>query len=156
MLKGAEQILDGPVDEVLREDRLTALYGVPIQLGRVGGQRMLVVAGRETPMFEAAFMRVALAASIAVSVPLSVIGVSISRSVAWSFSDPCWRKRPPWGAAVAQAAGGNKRDVSCSNMLVAGIRSSNRPVQPDSLRLRQEVGAWRERTPTRPSWVPAT
>ena len=43
MLMGADEILCGPVDEVLTEDRLTALYGSPIQLGRVGGQRILVV-----------------------------------------------------------------------------------------------------------------
>ena len=48
MLMGADEILHGPVDEILREDRLTALYGVPIHLCRVGGQRMLVV-GRGTP-----------------------------------------------------------------------------------------------------------
>jgi ABC-type Mn2+/Zn2+ transport system ATPase subunit len=47
-LMGNGEVLHGPVDEVLREDRLTALYRVPIQLGRVGGQRMLVV-GREPP-----------------------------------------------------------------------------------------------------------
>ena len=43
MLMGADEILCGPVDEVLAEDRLSALYGVPIQLGGVGGQRILVV-----------------------------------------------------------------------------------------------------------------
>ena len=43
MLMGSGEVLHGPVDEVLNEDRLTALYGVPIHLGRVGGQRMLVV-----------------------------------------------------------------------------------------------------------------
>jgi ABC-type Mn2+/Zn2+ transport system ATPase subunit len=48
MLMGAHEIVHGPVDEVLREDRLTALYRVPIHLGRVGGQRILVV-GREAP-----------------------------------------------------------------------------------------------------------
>jgi ABC-type Mn2+/Zn2+ transport system ATPase subunit len=48
MLMGAREILHGPVDDVLREDRLTALYRVPIHLGHVGGQRMLVV-GREAP-----------------------------------------------------------------------------------------------------------
>jgi hypothetical protein len=40
---GADEILCGPVDEVLTEDRLTALYGSPIRLGRVAGQQMLVV-----------------------------------------------------------------------------------------------------------------
>jgi ABC-type Mn2+/Zn2+ transport system ATPase subunit len=43
MLMGAGAILHGPMDEVLKEDRLTELYGVPMRLGRVGGQRMLVV-----------------------------------------------------------------------------------------------------------------
>jgi len=47
-LMGAGEILHGPVDDVLREDRLSALYHVPVHLGRVGGQRMLVV-GREAP-----------------------------------------------------------------------------------------------------------
>ena len=48
LLMGADQILHGAVDEVLREDRLRALYGVPIHLGRVGGQQMLAVGRRET------------------------------------------------------------------------------------------------------------
>jgi ABC-type Mn2+/Zn2+ transport system ATPase subunit len=43
MLMGSDEVLHGPVDEVLKEDRLTALYRVPIHLGRVAGQRMLVV-----------------------------------------------------------------------------------------------------------------
>ena len=43
MLMGSGEVLHGPVDEVLKEDRLTALYRVPIHLGRVAGQRMLVV-----------------------------------------------------------------------------------------------------------------
>jgi ABC-type Mn2+/Zn2+ transport system ATPase subunit len=43
MLMGSRAILHGPVDEVLREDRLTALYGVPVRLGVVAGQRTLVV-----------------------------------------------------------------------------------------------------------------
>jgi ABC-type enterochelin transport system ATPase subunit len=43
MLMGNGAILHGAVDEVLREDRLSELYGVPIHLGRVGGQRTLVV-----------------------------------------------------------------------------------------------------------------
>jgi ABC-type Mn2+/Zn2+ transport system ATPase subunit len=37
-------VLQGRVDEVLREDRLAALYGVPVHLGVVAGQRTLVVA----------------------------------------------------------------------------------------------------------------
>ena len=43
MLMGPHGVLQGPVDEVLREDRLTALYGVPVRLGLVAGQRTLVV-----------------------------------------------------------------------------------------------------------------
>ena len=43
MLIGADEILCGPVDEVLDEDRLSVLFGAPIQLGGVGGQRILVV-----------------------------------------------------------------------------------------------------------------
>jgi ABC-type Mn2+/Zn2+ transport system ATPase subunit len=47
MLMGAGEILYGPVDDVLEADRLTALYGAPIELGSVGGRRILVVR-RET------------------------------------------------------------------------------------------------------------
>ena len=36
----------GTVDEVLQEDRLRALYGVPVRLGSVAGQRTLVVEQR--------------------------------------------------------------------------------------------------------------
>jgi ABC-type Mn2+/Zn2+ transport system ATPase subunit len=43
MLMNAGAILQGSVDEVLREDRLTDLYGVPVRLGTVAGQRTLVV-----------------------------------------------------------------------------------------------------------------
>jgi ABC-type Mn2+/Zn2+ transport system ATPase subunit len=43
MLMNAGAILQGPVEEVLQEDRLTALYGVPVRLGVVAGQRTLVV-----------------------------------------------------------------------------------------------------------------
>jgi ABC-type Mn2+/Zn2+ transport system ATPase subunit len=43
MLMGSHGILQGEVEEVLQEDRLTALYGVPVRLGRVAGQRTLVV-----------------------------------------------------------------------------------------------------------------
>jgi len=43
MLMDADRILHGTVDEVLQEDRLTALYGVPMRLGWVAGQRTLVV-----------------------------------------------------------------------------------------------------------------
>lgn len=49
MLMGAGGVLHGPVDEVLREDRLAALYRVPIHLARVGGQRILVVGRQGTP-----------------------------------------------------------------------------------------------------------
>jgi ABC-type Mn2+/Zn2+ transport system ATPase subunit len=43
MLLGANGVAHGPVEEILREDRLTELYGVPIRLGIVAGQRSLVV-----------------------------------------------------------------------------------------------------------------
>lgn len=43
MLMGSRAILHGPVDDVLQEDRLTALYGVSVRLGVVAGQRTLVV-----------------------------------------------------------------------------------------------------------------
>lgn len=48
MLLGARTILHGSVDEVLREDRLSELYGVPVHLGVLAGQRTLVVGGRES------------------------------------------------------------------------------------------------------------
>ena len=40
-------ILHGAVDDVLQAERLTELYGVPVQVGRLGGQRTLV-AGQVT------------------------------------------------------------------------------------------------------------
>jgi ABC-type Mn2+/Zn2+ transport system ATPase subunit len=43
MLLGAQTILHGAVDEVLQEERLSELYGVPVHLGVVAGQRTLVV-----------------------------------------------------------------------------------------------------------------
>jgi ABC-type Mn2+/Zn2+ transport system ATPase subunit len=43
MLMSAGAILQGSVDEVLQEDRLRALYGVPVRLALVAGQRTLVV-----------------------------------------------------------------------------------------------------------------
>jgi ABC-type cobalamin/Fe3+-siderophores transport system ATPase subunit len=43
MLMSAGRILHGEVDDVLREDRLSELYGVPVRLGVVAGQRTLVV-----------------------------------------------------------------------------------------------------------------
>ena len=46
VLVGARGILHGPVGEVLHGERLSELYGIPIHVGRVAGQRTLV-AGRE-------------------------------------------------------------------------------------------------------------
>ncbi len=43
MLMGDHAILQGPMNNVLREDRLGALYGVPVHLGIVAGRRTLVV-----------------------------------------------------------------------------------------------------------------
>jgi ABC-type Mn2+/Zn2+ transport system ATPase subunit len=43
MLLNAGGVLQGSVDEVLQEERLGALYGVPVRLGLVAGQRTLVV-----------------------------------------------------------------------------------------------------------------
>jgi ABC-type Mn2+/Zn2+ transport system ATPase subunit len=43
MLMSPRGILQGAVDNVLQEERLTALYGVPVRLGLVAGQRTLVV-----------------------------------------------------------------------------------------------------------------
>jgi ABC-type Mn2+/Zn2+ transport system ATPase subunit len=43
MLMGADSVLQGPVKDVLREDRLSALYGVPVRLGRSAGNWTLVV-----------------------------------------------------------------------------------------------------------------
>lgn len=43
MLMGSGGILQGPVDDVMREDRLTALYRVPVRIERVAGQLTLVV-----------------------------------------------------------------------------------------------------------------
>jgi ABC-type Mn2+/Zn2+ transport system ATPase subunit len=43
MLMSAGRILHGEVDDVLREDRLSELYGIPVRLGVVAGQRTLVV-----------------------------------------------------------------------------------------------------------------
>ena len=48
MLMGNGTILHGAVDDVLQESRLTELYGVSIRLGRVSGQRTLVVASPGT------------------------------------------------------------------------------------------------------------
>jgi manganese/zinc/iron transport system ATP- binding protein len=46
MLLGTRTILHGTVDEVLQEERLTELYGVPVHLGVVAGRRTLVVGRR--------------------------------------------------------------------------------------------------------------
>jgi manganese/zinc/iron transport system ATP- binding protein len=43
MLMTAGTVVHGAVDEVLQEQRLTKLYGVPVRLGVVAGQRTLVV-----------------------------------------------------------------------------------------------------------------
>lgn len=43
MLVGAHGILQGAMSDVLREDRLQSLYGVPVHLGILAGQRTLVV-----------------------------------------------------------------------------------------------------------------
>jgi ABC-type Mn2+/Zn2+ transport system ATPase subunit len=43
MLMNVGAILQGSVDDVLQEDRLTRLYGVPVRIGAVAGQRTLVV-----------------------------------------------------------------------------------------------------------------
>ena len=46
LLMSPRGILHGAVDEVLQEDRLSDLYGVPVHLGRVAGRRTLVVGDR--------------------------------------------------------------------------------------------------------------
>ena len=46
MLLGTHTILHGTVDEVLQEGRLSELFGVPVHLGVVAGQRTLVVGRR--------------------------------------------------------------------------------------------------------------
>ena len=43
MLMGDRAILQGALADVVREDRLAALYGVPVHLGVVAGRRTLVV-----------------------------------------------------------------------------------------------------------------
>jgi manganese/zinc/iron transport system ATP- binding protein len=47
MLLGTRTILHGTVDEVLQEERLSELYGVPVHLGVVAGRRTLVVGRRD-------------------------------------------------------------------------------------------------------------
>ena len=46
ILMCSDAILQGAVEDVLQEDRLTGLYGVPVHLGVVAGQRTLVVGRR--------------------------------------------------------------------------------------------------------------
>jgi manganese/zinc/iron transport system ATP- binding protein len=46
MLLGTHTILQGTVDEVLQEGRLSELYGVPVRLGVVAGQRTMAVGRR--------------------------------------------------------------------------------------------------------------
>jgi ABC-type Mn2+/Zn2+ transport system ATPase subunit len=43
MLFARGNILHGAIDEVLHEERLTSMYGVPVHLGTVAGRRTLVV-----------------------------------------------------------------------------------------------------------------
>jgi iron complex transport system ATP-binding protein len=43
MLMDAGTILHGPVNEIVREDRLSALYGIPVHLSQVAGQLVLAV-----------------------------------------------------------------------------------------------------------------
>ena len=43
LLMGRGKILQGAVDDVLQESLLTDLYGVPVHLGSVGGQRTIAV-----------------------------------------------------------------------------------------------------------------
>ena len=45
MLLGTHSILHGPLDEVLQEEFLTELYGVPVHIGAIAGKRTLVVGG---------------------------------------------------------------------------------------------------------------
>jgi ABC-type cobalamin/Fe3+-siderophores transport system ATPase subunit len=44
VLMAGGNVLQGPIDEVLQEDRLTQLYGVRVRVGSVDGQRTVVVA----------------------------------------------------------------------------------------------------------------
>lgn len=46
MLMDGGTIVFGAVDDVVREDRLSALYGVPVHVSSVAGQRVLVVGRR--------------------------------------------------------------------------------------------------------------
>jgi ABC-type Mn2+/Zn2+ transport system ATPase subunit len=42
LLVHGQGLLHGSVDDVMQAERLTELYGVPVQVGRLGGQRTLV------------------------------------------------------------------------------------------------------------------
>jgi manganese/zinc/iron transport system ATP- binding protein len=75
MLLGTNTVLHGPVDDVLQEERLSELYGVPVHVGVVAGQRTLVVGRRGRTDVEPVFMRLALLASFATGVSLGLIGV---------------------------------------------------------------------------------
>jgi ABC-type Mn2+/Zn2+ transport system ATPase subunit len=48
MLMSPRGILHGAIDDVLQEDRLSDLYGVPVHLGWVAGRRTLVVGNRSS------------------------------------------------------------------------------------------------------------
>jgi ABC-type Mn2+/Zn2+ transport system ATPase subunit len=43
MLLGTHSILQGPLDQILQEQSLTDLYGAPVHIGAIAGQRTLVV-----------------------------------------------------------------------------------------------------------------
>jgi ABC-type Mn2+/Zn2+ transport system ATPase subunit len=47
LLMNAGAVVHGPVDDILREDRLSELYGVPIRLGQVAGRRILAIERRD-------------------------------------------------------------------------------------------------------------
>jgi ABC-type Mn2+/Zn2+ transport system ATPase subunit len=47
MLFARDTLVQGPLDDVLDEERLTALYGVPVHLGVVAGSRTLVVGAQQ-------------------------------------------------------------------------------------------------------------
>jgi ABC-type Mn2+/Zn2+ transport system ATPase subunit len=47
MLFARETLVQGPLDDVLDEERLTERYGVPVHLGMVAGRRTLVVGAQE-------------------------------------------------------------------------------------------------------------
>ena len=47
MLVSPRGIVHGAVNDVLQEERLSEVYGIPVHLGRVAGQRTLVVGGKD-------------------------------------------------------------------------------------------------------------